>query len=72
MGRILPDRAGAETSKKTSRNPAPAFKAKMALGAMKDDKTIAAGIAQQFEVDPALVSEHDPAVTSDRGVKCLA
>ncbi|SCC93799.1 transposase [Thiomonas sp. X19] len=43
-------------SKRTRRNHSPAFKAKVALAAMKDDKTIAE-IAQQFEVHPTQVSE---------------
>lgn len=36
-------------SKRTRRNHSPGFKAKVALAAMKDDKTIAE-VAQQFEV----------------------
>ncbi|MHB1701834.1 MAG: IS3 family transposase [Acidobacteriaceae bacterium] len=43
-------------SKRTRRNHSPAFKAKVALAAMKDDKTIAE-IAQQCEVHPTQVSE---------------
>jgi transposase-like protein len=35
-------------SKRTRRNHSPGFRAKVALAAMKDDKTIAE-IAQQFE-----------------------
>ena len=43
-------------SKRTRRNHSPGFKAKVALAAMKDDKTIAE-IAEQFEVHPTLVTE---------------
>ena len=43
-------------SKRTRRNHSPAFKAKVALAAMKDDKTIAE-IAQQFEVHPTQITE---------------
>jgi len=43
-------------SKRTRRNQSPGFKAKVALAAMKDDKTIAE-IAQQLEVHPTQVTE---------------
>ena len=38
-------------SKRPRRNHAPAFKAKVALAAMKGEKTLAE-LAQQFDVDP--------------------
>ena len=43
-------------SKRPRRNHSPAFKAKVALGAVKGDKTVAE-IAQQFEVHPTQVAE---------------
>ena len=43
-------------SKKTRLNHPPGFKAKVALAAMKDNKTIAE-IAQQFQVHPTQVTE---------------
>lgn len=43
-------------SKRTRRNHSPAFKAKVALAAVKGDKTVAE-IAQQYEVHPTQVTE---------------
>lgn len=43
-------------SKRPRRNHSPAFKAKVALAAVKGDKTVAE-IAQQYEVHPTQVTE---------------
>ncbi len=46
-------------SKRTRRNHAPAFKAKVALAAVKGQKTLAE-LAQQFDVHPVLVAKGSP------------
>ena len=51
-----PESAGADKSKRTRRNHAPGFKAKVGLAARKDEKTISE-IAPRFEVRPAQVTE---------------
>jgi len=44
-------RTGAQMTKRTRRNHSPAFKAKVALAAVKGEKTLAE-LAQQFDVHP--------------------
>jgi transposase len=44
-------RTGDEMTKRTRRNHSPAFKAKVALAAVKGEKTLAV-LAQQFDVHP--------------------
>jgi transposase-like protein len=46
-------------SKRPRRNHSPAFKAKVALAAVKGEKTLAE-LAQQFDVHPNLISKHTP------------
>lgn len=43
-------------SKRPRRNHSPAFKAEVALAAVKGEKTLA-GLAQQYDVHPNLISE---------------
>ena len=43
--------SGAEMTKRSRRTHSPAFKAKVALAAVKGDKTLAE-VAQQFDVHP--------------------
>jgi Transposase and inactivated derivatives len=47
---------GATMTKRTRRNHAPAFKAKVALAAIKGDKTLAE-LAQQFDVHPNQITQ---------------
>ena len=58
-------------SKRTRRNHSPGFKAKVALAAMKDDKTIAE-VAQQFEVHSTQViaQRHRPVHLLPGGTRC--
>jgi transposase-like protein len=59
---FLPDRgqngcsAGETMSKRPRRNHAPAFKAKVALAAIKGEKTLAE-LAQQFDVHPNQITQ---------------
>lgn len=43
-------------SKRLRRNHSPAFKAKVALGAVKGEKTLAE-LAQQYDVHPNLINQ---------------
>ena len=43
-------------SRRRRRNPTPAFKAKVALAAIKGDKTLA-DLAQQFDVHPNQITQ---------------
>jgi transposase len=48
--------SGVIMTKRTRRNHAPAFKAKVALAAIKGEKTLAE-LAQQFDVHPNLITQ---------------
>jgi transposase-like protein len=48
--------SGAKMTKRSRRNHTPAFKAKVALAAMKGDKTLAE-LAQQFDVHPNQIGQ---------------
>jgi transposase-like protein len=53
-------------SKRPRRNHAPAFKAKVALAAIKGEKTLA-GLAQQFDVHPNQITQWKRGGRSIRG-----
>ena len=64
---------GAYMSKRPRRNHSPAFKAKVALAAVKGEKTLAE-LAQQFDVHPnqittfpGLLSKPDPMIAEQAG-----
>ena len=50
-GHALPSESGETTSRRPRRNHSPAFKAKVALAAIKGDRTLAQ-LAEQFDVHP--------------------
>jgi transposase len=85
---FLPERgedccgSGAEMSKRTRRNHSPAFKAKVALAAIKGEKTLAE-LAQLYDVHPtqvtawkaqllARISHTGEAVSAGRGWEALS
>ena len=50
-GHAVPDESGDTMSRRARRNHTPAFKAKVALAAIKGDRTLAQ-LAEQFDVHP--------------------
>lgn len=56
-------------SKRPRRNHSPAFKAKVALAAVKGEKTLAE-LAQQYDVHPNLVTPNNPVVIEPKMIHC--
>jgi transposase len=52
----MPSQKGEQRMKRPRRNHAPAFKAKVALAALKGDRTLAE-LAQQFDVHPNQITQ---------------
>ena len=54
-GHVVPSESGDIMSRRPRRNHVPAFKAKVALAAIKGDRTLAQ-LAEQFDVHPNQIS----------------
>ena len=56
IGKKIAEKRGAIMTRRPRRNHSPAFKAKVAIAAIKGDKTLAE-LAQQFDVHPNQITQ---------------